>query len=175
MDVVVWLRSLGLEEYEAAFRDNKINERVLPNLTQEDLKEIGVGPVGHRRMLLEAIAALRADAGGKATSADDAIFSWNDSARRLGGSEPAACPVRVIRYRAIRRWCADQCLLLPQERPNRGQVANDEKGHNGTHAPTKFGGICGALNMHLDLIAERRGHLTRRTIESAKVHHANCQ
>jgi SAM (Sterile alpha motif) domain-containing protein len=51
MDVVVWLRSLGLEEYEAAFRDNKINERVLPNLTQEDLKEIGVGPVGHRRML----------------------------------------------------------------------------------------------------------------------------
>ena len=62
MDVVVWLRSLGLEEYEAAFRDNKINERVLPNLTQEDLKEIGVGPVGHRRILLEAIAALRTDA-----------------------------------------------------------------------------------------------------------------
>src|SRR5262249_33162033 len=59
MDVVVWLRSLGLEEYEAAFRDNKINERVLPNLTQEDLKEIGVGPVGHRRILLDAIAALR--------------------------------------------------------------------------------------------------------------------
>src|ERR1700730_17220950 len=66
MDVVLWLRSLGLEEYEAAFRDNKINERVLPNLTQEDLKEIGVGPVGHRRMLLEAIAALRADTGHKA-------------------------------------------------------------------------------------------------------------
>ena len=65
MDVVVWLRSLGLEEYEPAFRDNKINERVLPNLTQEDLKEIGVGPVGHRRMLLEAIAALRAETGGK--------------------------------------------------------------------------------------------------------------
>ena len=68
MDIVVWLRSLGLEEYEAAFRDNKINERVLPNLTQEDLKEIGVGPVGHRRTLLEAIAALRADASGKAPS-----------------------------------------------------------------------------------------------------------
>ena len=66
MDVVVWLRSLGLEEYEAAFRENKINERVLPSLTQEDLKEIGVGPVGHRRILLDAIAALRADASGKA-------------------------------------------------------------------------------------------------------------
>ena len=50
MDVVVWLRSLGLGKYEAAFRDNKINERVLPNLTQEDLKEIGVGPVGRRRI-----------------------------------------------------------------------------------------------------------------------------
>src|SRR5271165_1283739 len=70
MDIVVWLRGLGLEEYEAAFRDNKINERVLPNLTQEDLKEIGVGPVGHRRILLEAIAALRAETGSKASSAD---------------------------------------------------------------------------------------------------------
>jgi len=36
-------------KYEVAFRDNKINERVLPNLTQEGLKEIGVGPVRHRR------------------------------------------------------------------------------------------------------------------------------
>jgi class 3 adenylate cyclase len=70
MDVVVWLRSLGLEEYEEAFRDNKINERVLQNLTQEDLKEIGVGPVGHRRILLDAIAALRADGSTKAPSAD---------------------------------------------------------------------------------------------------------
>ena len=56
MDIMVWLRGLGLEEYEAAFRDNKINERVLPNLTQEDLKEIGVGPVGHRRIWCSAIS-----------------------------------------------------------------------------------------------------------------------
>jgi class 3 adenylate cyclase len=75
MDVAVWLRSLGLERYEAAFRDNEINERVLPSLTQEDLKEIGVGPVGHRRMLLEAIAALRGDAGSRAPSADVATTS----------------------------------------------------------------------------------------------------
>ena len=59
MDLGGWLRSLGLEQYEAAFRENEINERVLPSLTQEDLKEIGVRPVGHRRLLLEAIAALR--------------------------------------------------------------------------------------------------------------------
>ena len=66
MDLGGWLRSLGLERYEAAFRENEIDERVLPNLTQEDLKEIGVGPVGHRRKLLDAIAALRADANAKA-------------------------------------------------------------------------------------------------------------
>jgi class 3 adenylate cyclase len=70
MDVVVWLRSLGLEEYEAAFRDNKINERVLPSLTAENLKELGVTALGHRRILLVAIAPLRADARGKAPSVD---------------------------------------------------------------------------------------------------------
>jgi SAM domain (Sterile alpha motif) len=80
MDVVVWLRSLGLEEYEAAFRENKINERVLPNLTQEDLKEIGVGPVGHRRILLGAIAALRNEASGKAPPVDTATTSSAPSA-----------------------------------------------------------------------------------------------
>jgi class 3 adenylate cyclase len=68
MDVVVWRWSLGLGKYEAAFRENEIDETVLPNLTAEDLKEIGVGPVGHRRTLLEAIAALRAEAGVKAPS-----------------------------------------------------------------------------------------------------------
>ena len=71
MDLGGWLRSLGLERYEAAFRENEIDERVLPSLTQEDLKEIGVGPVGHRRKLLDAIAALRADANAKAPPADD--------------------------------------------------------------------------------------------------------
>ena len=46
MDVVVWLRSLGLGKYEAAFRENEIDERVLPNLTAEDLKELGVTSLG---------------------------------------------------------------------------------------------------------------------------------
>jgi hypothetical protein len=70
MDVATWLRSLGLERYEEAFRDNEIDERVLLSLTQEDLKEIGVGPVGHRRMLLEAIAVLRGETGGNPPGAD---------------------------------------------------------------------------------------------------------
>ena len=49
-----WRRGLGLEQYEAGFRQNEVNESVLPKLTQEDLREIGVGPVGHRRMVLDA-------------------------------------------------------------------------------------------------------------------------
>src|SRR5215470_12637282 len=81
MDVVVWLRSLGLEEYEAAFRGNKINERVLANLTQEDLKEIGVGPVGHRRILLDAIAALRSAPSVKTPPSDEATVSSTPSPR----------------------------------------------------------------------------------------------
>jgi class 3 adenylate cyclase/predicted ATPase len=58
MDVGGWLRGLGLGKYEAAFLDNGIGEAVLPHLTIEDLKEIGVATVGDRRMLLAAIAAL---------------------------------------------------------------------------------------------------------------------
>jgi len=59
MDLGGWLRSLGLEQYEATFRENAINEKVLPNLTAEDLKDMGVSVVGHRRVLLDAIAARR--------------------------------------------------------------------------------------------------------------------
>ena len=61
MDVASWLRRLDLERYEATFRENDVTAEVLPNLTGEDLKEIGVTSVGHRRQLLEAIAALRRD------------------------------------------------------------------------------------------------------------------
>jgi class 3 adenylate cyclase/predicted ATPase len=62
MDVGPWLRSLGLERYEAAFRENEIDASVLFSLTAEDLKDLGVTLVGHRRKMLDAIAALKADA-----------------------------------------------------------------------------------------------------------------
>jgi class 3 adenylate cyclase len=48
MDVVVWLRGLGLGKYEAIFRDNDIDEAVLSSLTHENLKELGVASFGHR-------------------------------------------------------------------------------------------------------------------------------
>jgi class 3 adenylate cyclase len=62
MDVGACLRRLGLEQYETAFRENRIDDTVLPRLTAEDLKELGVGFVGDRRKLLDAIAGLRAEA-----------------------------------------------------------------------------------------------------------------
>ena len=72
MDVEGWLRRLGLEQYEAAFRENKIDDTVLPRLTAEDLKDLGVGFVGDRRKLLDAIAALRAEASAPTPSLSDA-------------------------------------------------------------------------------------------------------
>jgi class 3 adenylate cyclase len=69
MNLGDWLRSLGLERYEAAFRENEIDESVLPSLTAEDLKDLGVGIVGHRRKILDAAAALRVDESTKALSA----------------------------------------------------------------------------------------------------------
>src|ERR1700727_2246443 len=75
MDVVVWLRSVGLGKYEAAFRENEIDEAVLPSLTHETLKEIGVTAVGHRLKLLDAIASLYRDASGKTSSVDTAAAS----------------------------------------------------------------------------------------------------
>jgi SAM domain (Sterile alpha motif) len=60
MDVGGWLRDLGLGKYDAAFRENAIDEQVLHHLTAEDLKEIGVATVGDRRKLLAAIAQFAA-------------------------------------------------------------------------------------------------------------------
>jgi class 3 adenylate cyclase/tetratricopeptide (TPR) repeat protein len=58
MDLGGWLRGLGLGQYETNFRDNKINADLLPRLTNDDLKDIGVSALGDRLQLLDAIAAL---------------------------------------------------------------------------------------------------------------------
>jgi class 3 adenylate cyclase len=61
VDIAAWLHSLGMQQYEEAFRDNAIDAAVLPELTADDLKDLGVSLVGHRRKLLAAIAALVRD------------------------------------------------------------------------------------------------------------------
>ena len=59
MDVAGWLRALGLEKYQATFCEHEITAAVLPNLSADDLKDLGIAAVGHRRRLLDAIALLR--------------------------------------------------------------------------------------------------------------------
>jgi class 3 adenylate cyclase len=70
MDIGGWLRNLGLGKYEAAFRDNEIDGTVLPSLTHENLKELGVSALGHRLKLLDAITALRNLESAKSPSVD---------------------------------------------------------------------------------------------------------
>src|SRR5215469_14897237 len=62
VDIAGWLRELGLEQYERAFRENNIDADLLRSLTAEDLREIGIASVGHRRRFLDAIKALPPDA-----------------------------------------------------------------------------------------------------------------
>jgi class 3 adenylate cyclase/predicted ATPase len=97
MDVASWLRSLGLEQYEAVFRDNAIDDSVLPDLSDQDLEKLGV-LLGHRRKLLRAIANIEATAqiASRAVGATVAVdVSPRDTAERrqvtvmfsdLGGS-----------------------------------------------------------------------------------------
>jgi hypothetical protein len=57
LDVAAWLRGLGLERYEDAFRANEVDWEVLPELNEGDLEKLGL-PLGPRKKLLRAIAAL---------------------------------------------------------------------------------------------------------------------
>jgi len=84
MDVGGWLRRLGLEQYEASFRENKIDDTVLPRLTAEDLKDLGVGFVGHRRRLLDAIATLGAQASAPTPLLSDAPLAIDKAANDTG-------------------------------------------------------------------------------------------
>ena len=97
-----YLRSLGLGKYEAAFRENEIDETVLPNLTAEDLKELGVSSLGHRRKLLDAIAALRTDGGVQPPSLTAATSAANGCdancrARRRSRWRAPTCHGDVLR------------------------------------------------------------------------------
>ena len=84
MDITAWLRDLGLERYAQAFRANEINESVLQKLTTEDLKELGVAAVAHRRILLDAIANLQ----GETAAKHDKASRVTTENRKAGSSRP---------------------------------------------------------------------------------------
>jgi SAM domain (Sterile alpha motif) len=112
IDVGAWLRDLGLGQYEATFRENAINEKVLPNPTAEDLKDVGIGIVGHRRMLLDAIGALPAGADAKPPTPSSTPLSTPPVA---AASTPDSAGER-------RHVTVMFCDLV--DSPDRGEVAN---------------------------------------------------
>jgi len=63
MNIDSWLEGIGLAQYAELFRSNDIDGELLHQLTGDDLKEIGVTSLGHRKRLLEAVAALSATPG----------------------------------------------------------------------------------------------------------------
>ena len=80
-DIRQWLEELGLGKYADAFEENDIDLDLLSRLTAEELKDIGVDSVGHRKRLLEAITTL---AGG----ADDLVLTPSEP--RSGRGEQAS-------------------------------------------------------------------------------------
>src|SRR5208337_1042605 len=87
MDVGGWLRGLGLDQYEANFRENKIGADVLAQLTADDLKDIGVAAVGDRRRLLAAIAALAGATPSAPTDPSEALAETGARAAREASAE----------------------------------------------------------------------------------------
>ena len=81
--VADWLEKLGLGQYAQRFAENDISFSVLPDLTDQDLKEIGVS-LGHRRQLLRAIAELtnREKDAPKSTAASAAPAASQETAER---------------------------------------------------------------------------------------------
>jgi len=78
-----WLDGLGLGDYAKAFEENALGIHLLPSLTDEDLREIGVAKLGHRKELLKAIVALSAQETTKAVApASEVIAAARSEAER---------------------------------------------------------------------------------------------
>jgi class 3 adenylate cyclase/tetratricopeptide (TPR) repeat protein len=85
LEIADWLRGLSLERYAETFRDNAIDVTVLPELSESDLEKLGV-LLGHRKIMLRAIAALR---GGAALT----IGGWTTT------PSPAPAPILAEKIR----------------------------------------------------------------------------
>jgi hypothetical protein len=93
MDLGGWLRSLGLEQYEATFRANAIEADVPHDLTGQDLEKLGV-LLGHRRRLLRAIAELNGRPAARISASPcgghSAYTSYRTAAESPAQSKPPA-------------------------------------------------------------------------------------
>ena len=93
MDVVQWLNAIDLGQYEALFREHEIGADVLPDLVEADLEKIGV-PLGHRKRLMRAIAAL--SAGGTPPSAAKPASAQPSPSPPTSGAEAERRPITVM-------------------------------------------------------------------------------
>jgi hypothetical protein len=108
---------LGLEQYAPAFAENAIDWKVLPKLTSDDFREIGVVAVGHGRKLLEAIAVLR-----EATRPDAAVMSRADAAEPQDRPQrPARISAGCLRWQELPR-CRDDPAARHQAASQRAEV-----------------------------------------------------
>ncbi|RWO18483.1 MAG: adenylate cyclase [Mesorhizobium sp.] len=96
VDIAAWLLSLGLQQYEPAFRDNDIEADTLLQLTADDLVALGVTSIGHRRKLLAAIDALRASSDTAATSTTRSLAAVPGTAPPLPEAERRQLTVMFV-------------------------------------------------------------------------------
>jgi hypothetical protein len=129
MDVADWLRALGLERYEATFRENEVDAELLPTLAADDLREIRITSFGHRRQQLAAIAKA-ADGQGRPPLRDRSAKMRCRSAvnvassldvLRPGGVDGAERKARLQRFTPGRR-VAKHPAIIPQRRDNRAYI-----------------------------------------------------
>ena len=93
MNVAQWLNAIDLGQYEALFREHEIDADVLPDLVEADLEKIGV-PLGHRKRLMRAIAAL--SAGGTPPSAAKPASAQPSPSPPTSGADAERRPITVM-------------------------------------------------------------------------------
>ena len=93
MNVAQWLKAIDLGQYEALFREHEIDADVLSDLVEADLEKIGV-PLGHRKRLMRAIAAL--SAGGTPPSAAKPASARPSASPPTSGAEAERRPITVM-------------------------------------------------------------------------------
>ena len=93
MNVAQWLNAIDLGQYEALFREHEIDAHVLPDLVEADLEKIGV-PLGHRKRLVRAIAAL--SAGGTPPSAAKPASAQPFPSPPTSDAQPERRPITVM-------------------------------------------------------------------------------
>ena len=107
-----WLDSLGLDHYAETFEENELDLDLVADLSDADLKDLGVTAMGHRKKLLRAIEALAA------TSPQQLAVAWDDLAGR---------PQVLL----LQRWSGPPGPGARSARPSRARAGSDQRAHPG--------------------------------------------